>query len=189
MTGRRLVTAAVALALLVAGSLLLRVLPDEEDLVAEPHRVEAVVGETVDLRESRVRVDRVSGSTEVGEPDDLQVSTGRWVLVEYVVTATGTNSHPALVELTDAEGRTWNQTGRGEVSCTAGPPDVPVSCAALFEVPPDAVPTLSLRLASTSDPRFDVLAEVDLGLSAADAEAYAAADPLVLPTVTVGDAS
>jgi len=183
---RRLVTTAVAVALLVAGSLLLRVLPDDEDLVAEPHVVEAEVGDTVDLRESRVSVERVSGSTEVDD-GEVQVSPGRWVLVEYVVTASHTNTHPALVETTDDEGRLWNQTGRGQVSCTAGPPGVPVACSALFEVPADAVPTLRLRLASTSDPRFDVLAEIDLGLTADDAAAYASAEPLVVPDPTVGD--
>ncbi|MGZ5403857.1 MAG: hypothetical protein ACXWDL_04355 [Nocardioides sp.] len=183
---RWLVTTVVAAALLVAGSLLLRVLPDDEDRVAEPHVVQAAIGDTVDLRESRVRIERVSGSTEVDD-GEVQVSPGRWVLVEYVVEATDANTHPALVETTDAAGRMWNQTGRGQVSCTAGPPDVPVSCSALFEVPADAVPTLRLRLASTSDPRFDVLAEIDLGLTADDAAAYAAAEPLVVPDPTVGD--
>lgn len=184
---RWLVTTVVAVAMLAAGSLLLRVVPDDEDLVAEPYVVEAAIGDTVDLRESRVRVERVSGSTEVDDDGEVQVSPGRWVLVEYVVEATTTNAHPALVETVDADGRVWNQLGRGEVSCLAGPPDVPVSCAALFEVPTDALPTLHLRLASTPDPRFDVLAEIDLGLTGEDAVDYASADPLVVPAATVGD--
>lgn len=186
---RGLTIAAVALVLLVAASLLLQVLPDDTDLVGEPHRVEAGVGDEVDLRESRVSVERVTGSVELDDAGDLRVSPGRWVLVEYVVTATEVNTHPELVETVDAAGRTWNEYGRGEISCTAGPPDVPVACAALFEVPADAVPTLALQLASTGDPRFDVLAEIDLGLTAADAAAYADAEPLVVPTATVGAVS
>lgn len=186
---RRLTTAGVTLVLLAAASLVLRALPDDTDLVGEPYRVEAGVGDEVDLRESRVSVERVTGSVELDDAGDLLVSPGRWVLVEYVVTATEVNTDPQLVETVDAAGRTWDQSGRGQISCIDGPPDVPVACAALFEVPADAVPTLALRLASTGDPRFDVLAEIDLGLTADDAAAYVEAEPLVLPPATVGAVS
>ena len=55
-------------------------------------------------------------------------------------------------------------------------------------MPPDALPTLRVRLARLSkDTRFDALAEIDLGLTSADAEAFRTAPTFAVPLPTLGD--
>ena len=59
--------------------------------------------------------------------------------------------------------------------------------AAYFEVPLDALPSLRLHLARESlDTRYDVMADVDLGRTAADADDFAGAPPIDMPTPSLG---
>lgn len=175
--------AVAALALLVAGSLLQRWLPDpDDDPGAEPHLVSAGVGEEMDLRTATVTVDSVEGSRTVEDFSGDQVSPGVWVVVRYTVVARRENTPVTFAELVDDAGRTWGLGSRNDNDCPAGPPALPTRCTARFEVPLDALPSLRLRLArSAKEVRFDAMADVDLGLTADDADRFAAADPLVLP--------
>lgn len=187
--GRSLGTGVVALALLAAGAGLREWLPaDDDDPGAEPHVVRGEVGDVLDLRTATLRVDEVSGSTRVSSYGDELVSPGLWVLVRYTVEAVEENTAITFAELADAEGRTWGLVGRNENRCTDSPPGLPAHCAAAFEVPVDALPTLVVRLARQSrDTRFDALAEVDLGLTAEHAWVFGEAAPLELPDPVLGE--
>jgi hypothetical protein len=88
----------------------------------------------------------------------------------------------------DAEDRTWGLVGRNANACLESPPGLTAHCTVFLEVPPDALPTLRLRLARlSSDTRFDAMAEIDLGLTADDAEAFADAPTYAVPLPTLGD--
>jgi len=178
--------ALVGLVLLGAGTLLDGWLPDgEKDPAAAPHVRQVEVGEPADLRTMQVQVERVRVSRELDESGTELLSPGVWVLVEYTVVATRENTSVGFVELRDG-GRVWSLVGRNGDTCQAGPPGVPVSCAAYFEVPPDALDGLRLRLARDfSEQRFDALAEVDLGLTDQDAALPAGAPALEVPGSTI----
>lgn len=181
-------TILVALVLLVAGSVLQDWLPGEhDDPVSTPHLRTADVGETVDLRTADLTVDEVTGTSTLLEFGNEQVSPGVWVVATYTLVAKQENTTIGFVEGTDAEGRVWGMDGRNTNICTDSPPGVEVHCVVSLEVPVDAVPTLHLRMARESrDTRYDVIAEIDLGLTADDARAFAGAEPLELPAATVG---
>lgn len=177
-----------ALALLAAGSHLQRWLPsDDDDPGSEPYLRAGAVGDAVDIRTGTVTVESVAGSRTVEEYGSELVSPGVWVLARYTVVADRENTPITFAELHDGEGRTWKTSGRNVNSCLAGPPGVQTHCSAYFEVPVEALSTLRLQLARESrDTRYDVVADVDLGLSAADAQAFLEAPPLEVPTPSVG---
>ncbi|WP_193614828.1 hypothetical protein [Nocardioides lijunqiniae] len=187
--GHVLGTALVCLALLAVGSWLQGWLPGgDDDPAADPHVRRGAVGDAIDLRTSTVTVDRVQGTTRVEQYGAELVSPGLWVVVSYTVVPTEENASITFAELEDARGRTWGLVGRNANSCAESPPGLPVHCTALLEVPADALPTLRLRLARLSrDVRFDAVAEVDLGLGAEDAEAFAAAPTFAVPAPVLGD--
>jgi len=176
------------LGLLAAGSQLQRWLPsDDDDPGSEPYLRPGVVGEAVDIRTATVTVESVVGSRTVEEYGSEMVSPGVWVVVRYTVVADRENTPVTLAELEDGEGRLWTLSGRNSNSCISGPPGVEAHCAAYFEVPVDALSSLRLHLARESrDTRYDVVADVDLGLSEADGDAFANARTIDLPTPTLG---
>lgn len=178
----------VALGLLAAGSQLHRWLPsDDDDPGSEPFLRAGVVGQAVDLRTATVTVESVSGSRTVEEYGSELVSPGVWVVARYTVVADRENTPVTFAELEDGAGRLWTLTGRNANVCLAGPPGVETHCAAYFEVPPDALPSLRLHLARESrDTRYDVVADVDLGLTEADAGTFGSAAPIDIPTPSLG---
>ncbi len=186
---RVIATGAVCLGLLAAGSALQGWLPDDDaDPGAEPHVRTGGVGDAIDLRTATVTVDEVLGTTRVEQFGSEAVSPGLWVVVRYTVVPEAENASVTFAELADGDGRVWGLVGRNANACTAGPPGLAVHCTAYLEVPPDAFPTLRLRLARQSrDLRFDAVAEIDLGLTDADAEAFATAPAYAVPLPTLGD--
>ncbi|MCD4534042.1 hypothetical protein LRP67_08125 [Nocardioides sp. cx-169] len=186
---RALGTGAVSLGLLAAGSLLQDWLPDrEDDPGAEPHVRTGGVGEAIDIRTATVTVDEVFGTTTVERYGAEMVSPGLWVVVHYSVVPTEENVSMTFAELGDAEGRVWGTVGRNANSCVKSAPGLTAHCTVFMEVPPDALPTLRLRLARLSrDTRFDALAEIDLGLTDGDAESFASAPTYAVPLPTLGD--
>lgn len=182
-------TGTVCLGLLVAGSFLQDWLPDDEaDPAAEPHVRTGQVGETIDLRSAAVTVDEVLGTTRIEHQGDELVSPGVWVVVRFTVVPTEENASVTFAELADDDGRVWGIVGRNDVTCTPSPPGLAAHCSVHIEVPPDALPTLRVRLARlASETRFDAIAEVDLGLTRADAEEFADAPTYVIPPATLGD--
>ena len=187
--GTALVTGLVGLGLLAAGSFLQGWLPDDdEDPGAEPHVRSGRVGQALDLRAATVTVDEVLGTRRMVEYGSELVSPGLWVVARYTVVGTEENTPITFAEMADGEGRAWGLVGRNANSCAESPPGVAVHCTVYVEVPPDALPTLRLRLARlSSDTRFDALAEIDLGLTSADAEAFASAPPYDVPAPSLGD--
>lgn len=190
--GRRLHLLGVSLAsvlLLGVGTMLDGWLPaDTDDPGSEPFVRVAALGEPVDLRTARVQVDVVRTSrTLVSFGSELR-SPGVWVLVEYSVEAVSENTSVGFAELRDDAGRVWTLSGgRNRNQCLPGPPGVPIGCAAYFEVPPDALDTLRLRLArSPLEQRYDVVAEVDLALTGQDAAGALDAPALEVPEQTLG---
>lgn len=189
-TWRRAVgTGAVCLGLLVAGSFLQDWLPgDDDDPAAEPHVRTGEVGDPVDLRTTTVTVDEVVGTTRIEELGGELVSPGLWVVAHLTVVPTEENASIGFAELRDDDERVWGLVGRNEITCDPSPPGLAAHCSVRFEVPPEAVPTLRLRLARLgSETRFDAVAEVDLGLTRADAEAFASAPTYSIPPATLGD--
>lgn len=178
----------VALVLLAAATLLDGWLPgDTDDPGADPFVRAAALGEPVDLRTARVQVDAVRVSKTLLSFGTELLSPGVWVLIELTTEATRENTGVRFAELRDDAGRVWSLTGRSQNVCSEGPPGVPVGCATYFEVPPDALDGLRLRLAREPfEQRYDVVAEVDLGLTDRDAEAAAGAPPLEVPGTTLG---
>jgi hypothetical protein len=182
--------ALVGFGLLLAATAVDGWLPDAEtDPAATPHVREVEVGERADLRTLEVRVDRVRGSRTLDEFGAELHSPGVWVLVEYTVVATRENERVGFAELRDDEDRVWSLVGRNDDTCLAGPPGVPVSCAAYFEVPLDALDGLRLLLARDfGEQRFDAMAEVDLAL-AGRADEFADAPTLEVPGSAIGGSS
>lgn len=188
-TGHVLGTGLLGLGLLAAGSWVQGWVPDDEDDPgAAPHLRRGAVGEALDLRTATVTVDEVLGSTRVEEFGGELVSPGVWVVVRYTVVGTEENTSITFAEMRDDEGRVWGLEGRNSNDCVDSPPGLAAHCTVYVEVPPDALPTLSVRLARLSrDTRFDAVAEVDLGLTRADAATFAAAPTYVVPSATLGD--
>lgn len=182
-------TGAVCLGLLAAGSALQGWLPDDDvDPGAQPHVRTGEVGDAIDLRTATVTVDEVIGTRRVEQYGGELVSPGFWVVVRYTVVPTEENTTITFAELGDAEGRVWSLVGRNTNACTASPPGLAAHCTVFMEVPPDALPTLRLRLARLAkDTRFDALAEIDLGLTSADAETFAGAPTYAVPLPSLGD--
>lgn len=178
------------LGLLAAGSQLQGWLPgDHDEPIGDPHIRTGAVGDVIDLRTADVTVEEVTGSPAIFEYDDGMLSPGLWVVATYTVVAKQENTMIAFAELEDATGRVWAlDGGRNQNRCIESPPDLAAHCAVYFEVPPDALPSLVLRLARRSDDtRFDVVAEVDLGLTRADAAEFADAEPIAVLQPTLGE--
>jgi hypothetical protein len=178
----------VGLLLLAGATVLDGWLPEEAgDAVADPFVRAAAVGERVELRTVTLEVESVSGARSIDDFGSELVSPGVWVVVTYAVVATQENAGIGYAELRDARGRVWvAQHGRSQNLCAPEPPGVRNGCVAQFEVPLDAVPTLRLRLSPAMEQRFDAVAEVDLGLGAADARDFLGVSGLEVPATTLG---
>ena len=180
--------ALVALVLLGAATVIDGWLPTEnEDPGSAPFVTSADLGERVELRTMSVRVDSVRGSRVLDNAGSELRSPGLWVLLEFTVVATDENTAVGFIELRDDADRMWSEGGRNSSTCLGGPPGVPAGCVAYFEVPPDALDSLRVRLARNGlDERSDDMAEVDLGLTDEDAAAFAIAPALEVPDTSLG---
>jgi hypothetical protein len=178
----------VALVLLGLATLLDGRLPDEDaDPGADAFLRTAAVGDRVDLRTMDVRVDAVRTTAALLRFGVEMRSPGVWVVVEYTVVATDENTSVAYAELRAGD-RVWSLDGRSSNDCSAGPPGVQVGCVAYFEVPRDAVPDLRVWLArDVVELRYDAVADIDLGLTAANAEPGGSARPLEVPDTWLGE--
>ena len=180
--------ALVGLVLLAAATLLDGWLPDSaSDPVADPFVLAAGVGDPVSLRTVTLEVESVRGASTIDRFGSELRSPGVWIVVQYAVTAKDENAAINFAEVRDDTGRVWSLNhGRSENTCLQAPPGVRNGCVALFEVPADAVPGLRLRLSPTLEQRFDSVADIDLGLTADDAEEFTVATGLEVPGTTLG---
>lgn len=181
----------IAIALLAAGSELQSRLPGaHDDPASEPFVRIGEIGDDIDIRTAVVTVKEVAGSATVDEYGTEKVSPGVWVAAYYTVVAKEETTTVTFAELVDDGGRVWGLVGRNANACMPSPPGLAAHCFVHFEVPPDAVPSLRLRLARGSEFGVevpDVTAEVDLDLTAADAATFQDAEPLDIPGATLGN--
>ena len=102
-------------------------------------------------------------------------SPGLWVVTKVTVTPTldaETLRHATFV---DGRERELSLGGRNELQCATAVPGVATECVVSFEVATDAAAGSHLRLArSAQDVRGDDMADVDLGITAAEARTWAA---------------
>lgn len=180
--------AAAVLAALAVGHVVTTAFP-VDDRVQAPFVRPGVVDRPVELRYARVTAGEPSGST-VLDPDDgtLLATPGVWLTVPLRIEALGQPRSLGFAELLGGDGRTYTVFTGGRSSFLPGTaqPGVPHWATLRVELPPQAVPGARLRVGlELKDQRRDDLAEIDLGLTQADADAWAADDtPLVAPAAS-----
>ena len=183
-TAQTLGAGAAVLAALAVGHVVVTAFPVDER-VAAPFVRPAVVGEPVDLRYARVTAGEPVGST-VLDPDDggtLLSTPGVWLTVPLTIEATGEPRLLSFAELLGGDGRTYTVSTGGRSGFLPGTaqPGVPRYATLRVEVPPEALAGAHLRIGlEQKDQRRDDVADIDLGLTQADADAWAADDTPVL---------
>ncbi|GEM_PF-825420 len=180
---RRVGAAAAVLAALAVGHVVTTAFPVDDRVTASFLRPVAV-GETAALRYADVTVGEPTGST-VLDPDDgtLLATPGVWLVVPVTIEARGEPRALGFAELLGGDGRTYAVATGARSSFLPGTaqPGVARYATLRVEVPADALPGARLRLGlEQKDQRRDDVAEIDLGLTAADADAWAADDTPVL---------
>lgn len=184
---RDLGAGAAVLAALGVGHVVVSAFP-VDDRVQAPFVRPAVVGETVELRYARVTAGEPAGSTVLDDGNGTLLATpGVWLTVPLTIEVLGRPRALGFAELVGGDGRTYAISTGGRSSFLPGTaqPRVPRYATVRVEVPPAALPGARLRVGQDPyDQRRDDLAEIDLGLTQADADAWAAADspvPAPLP--------
>jgi hypothetical protein len=176
---------AAVLAALAVGHVVVTAFP-VDDRVSAPFVRPTVVGETVELRYARLTAGEPTGSTVVRPDRATQLSTtGVFLTVPLTIVATGQPRLISFAELLGGDGRTYTVFTGGRSSFLSGTaqPGVPRYTTVTVELPPEAVPGAHLRIGlSQDDQRGDDLADIDLDLTQADADAWAADDtPVTVP--------
>ncbi|MBO3095746.1 hypothetical protein [Cellulomonas dongxiuzhuiae] len=168
---------AAVLAALAVGHVVVTAFPVDERVQA-PFVRTATVGEPVELRYARLTAGRPTGSTVLdGDDGTLLATPGVWLTVPLTIEALGQPRALGFAELRGGDGRTYTVFTSGRSAFLPGTtqPGVPRYATLRVEVPPQAVPGARLRVGlELKDQRRDDVAEIDLGLTQADAEAWAA---------------
>jgi hypothetical protein len=159
---------ALILAALAVGGVITSGTPDT-DRRQRPFVRAGAMGQAVNARSFDVTVLGVRGAAKVAEDGLEHDTSGVWVLVRVRLVA---RDEPVLVgyaAVRDAGGHTYLASNRLDLKLVMGghdlQPGVPVTGEIAFEVPRDAAPSLSLRLASPLlDQRMDAVAEIPLGI-------------------------
>jgi hypothetical protein len=180
VTGGRLTGAVVLLVSLWVGHVVTSEL-DINEVNTDPFLRSGTVGKTVHLAYADVEVTDVEPAQYIAPTDKTalaRIAGGVFVVVLTTVTPTRDSEEILDVHLVDPEGRVYLRSAKAQC---AGALDsqatVPVYGMFCFDVPPAALPGLRLRLARGSTvydtTRGDDMADVDLGISAADATTWA----------------
>lgn len=183
-TGRRVslpsrqgvLTTALVVAALASGRAVDALTPDDRVVFGRPFLHPVTVGQGVELRYAELRPTAVDGAPVLdrGSNPPMQ-SPGLWVVTKVTVTPTldaETLRHATFV---DGRERELSLGGRNELQCATAVPGVATECVVSFEVATDAAAGSHLRLArSAQDVRGDDMADVDLGITAAEARGWAA---------------
>ena len=182
---RTLGAGAAVLAALAVGHVVVTAFP-VDDRVSAPFVRPTVIGETVELRYAHVTAGEPTGSTLVRPDTSTQLSTpGVFLTVPLTIVATGQPRLVSFAELLGGDGRTYTVFTSGRSSFLSGTaqPGVPRYATVSVELPPEALPGAHLRVGlNLEDQRSDDLADIDLGLTQADADAWASDDtPLTVP--------
>lgn len=181
---------AAVLAALAVGHVVVTAFPVDERVSASFLRP-VEVGEAVDLRYARVTAGEPVGST-VLDPDDgtLLTTSGVWLTVPLTIEAKGQPRGLSWAELHGGDGRTYLvfTGGRSWFLPGVAQPGIPRYTTLRVEVPPEALPGAHLRIGlEQKDQRRDDVADIDLGLTQADADAWAADDTPLLAAASSDD--
>jgi hypothetical protein len=174
---RSLGAGAAVLAALAVGHVVVTAFPVDERVQASFVRP-AAVDEPAELRYARLTAGEPAGSTVV-DPDDgsLLATPGVWLTVPLTIEAIGQPRTLGFAELLGGDGRTYTVfTGaRSAFLPGTAQPGVPRYATLRVELPPEALPGAHLRIGLDQvDQRRDDVADIDLGLTQADADAWAA---------------
>ena len=174
---------AAVLAALAVGHVVVTAFPVDERVQASFVRP-AVVGEPVELRYARLTAGDPAGSTVLDSDDGTLLATpGVWLTVPLTIEAIGQPRALGWAEVLGGDGRTYTvfTGGRSWFLPGTAQPGVPRYATLRVELPPAAVPGAHLRIGlEQKDQRRDDVADIDLGLTRADADAWAADDTPVL---------
>jgi pimeloyl-ACP methyl ester carboxylesterase len=188
--GRLVARRAGAGALIVAALAAGRVVQSaygSDDAISEPYLVAGSLGRPVSLRYADVTATGVEGTTLVsaGFGAGTSLTTpGVWLVVPLKIVTKGKPAAVRYAAIEDRQGRRFLASGdRSQFSPGVSQPGVPRYASVLVEVPKDAIEGARLRVALDSlDQRRDDMADIDLGLTAAEADAWAARkDRVVVP--------
>lgn len=140
----------------------------------EPYLVAGELRKPVSLRYADVTATGVDGSTVVS-PNLGMTTTGVWLVVPLKIVTKGEPAQVRYAAVEDARGRVFVANGtRSQFSPGLSQPGVPRYASVLVELPADAVPGARLRVALDSlDQRRDSMADIDLGLTQAQATEWA----------------
>jgi hypothetical protein len=169
---RRVGAAALILAALAAGRAVTTAF-GVDDAVSAPFLRAGTLGRAVSLRYADVTATSVLGSTcvsnGVGATAGMR-TPGVFVVIPVVIVTKGKPADIRYAALRDRTGRTFVASGsRSSFLPGTGQPGVPRYASITVEVPPDAVAGMHLRIALDGlDQRRDDMADIDLGLTAAD---------------------
>jgi hypothetical protein len=170
---RRAGAAALVLAALAAGRAVTSAFP-ADDSISSPFLRSGTLGQPVSLRYADLTATAVQGSTcvasGVGGTAGMR-TPGVFVVVPVVIVTKGEPATVGYAALQDRRGRTFLASGsRSSFRPGPGQPGVPRYANVVIEVPPDAVAGSRLRIALDGlDQRRDDMADIDLGLTGADA--------------------
>lgn len=173
---------AAVLAALVVGHAVVTAFPVDDRVQASFVRPTAV-GETVDLRYARLTAGEPAGSTVLDDGSTLLATPGVWLTVPLKIEVRGQPRALGFAELLGGDGRTYLVFTGGRSSFLPGTaqPGVPRYATLRVEVPPEARPGAHLRIGlDRVDQRHDDVADIDLGLRQADADAWASDDTPVV---------
>jgi hypothetical protein len=174
---------AAVLAALAVGHVVVTAFPVDERASASFVRP-AVVGEPVALRYARLTAGEPTGSTVLDNDDGTLLGTpGVWLTVPLTIEAVGQPRALGFAELVGGDGHSYMvfSGGRSWFLPGTAQPGVARYATLRVELPPEAVPGAHLRLGlDQRDQRRDDVADIDLGLTQADADAWASDDTPVV---------
>ncbi|WP_165368274.1 hypothetical protein, partial [Phytoactinopolyspora endophytica] len=139
------------------------------------------VGEPLQLRYGTVEIGRPDGSTRLDSGNSTYLTTGIYVAVPITFIAAHEPQAPAYVAIRDTEGRVFEAGSNRNPFSIGGQVQagIPRHTQAAVELPVDAVPGALLVFALQpidENHRRDDVAVIDLGLTEADAQEWAADD-------------
>ncbi|MBO3103567.1 hypothetical protein [Cellulomonas fengjieae] len=177
---------AAVLAALAVGHVVVTAFPVDERVQASFVRP-AAVGERIELRYAHLTAGAPTGSTvlDPGDGSTLLATPGVWLAVPLTIETKGQPRALGFAELLGGDGRTYRVFTGGRSTFLPGTsqPGIPRYATVQVELPPEAVPGARLRIGlEQKDQRRDDIAEIDLGLTRADADAWAADDTPVVAT-------
>jgi len=186
---RRVGTAGLILAALAAGRVVTGAF-QADDSISAPFLRTGTVGTTVSLRYADVTAGPVRGSSCVFVASGLSSvlrTPGVFVVVPLTIVAKDKPADLRYAAVRDRQGRTFLATGsRSPFAPGTAQPGLSRYASVVVEVPQDAVAGAHLRVALDGlDQRRDDMADIDLGLTAAQAAEWARSTT----EVTVPDAA